>query len=165
MKALRGLFVVLALLSCAVVSAQNGLGDSIYEQVAAISEKYKNEKGVKCFETKGGVKLQTVRLMLRKEFGKEFVDNIKAFVVVFYQDVKPDVVEHIIADVEQVAATLQCVNIDSQLRPGGKAQGYVRLTENSQIVTDLLVVTEKPSPKFVYFGGRFKPENIQYNPK
>ena len=165
MKALRGLFVVLALLRCAVVSAQNETGNSVYEQVAAISERYKNAKGVKSFEAQDGFKLQTVKLMLRKEFGREFVDNIKTFVVVFYKDAKADVVEKIVADIEQIAATLQSVNIDSQLKPGGKAQGYVRLSENGEVLTDLLVVTEKPSPKFVYFGGRFKPENIQYNPK
>ena len=165
MKALRGLFVVLALLSCAVVSAQNGLGDSIYEQVAAISEKYKNEKGVKCFEAKGGVKLQTVKLMLRKEFGREFVDNIKFFVALFYEDAQPEVVEKILADIAQVTKTMQCVNIGTELKPGSEGLGYVRLSEDGQALTDLLIVSEAPSPKFVYFGGRFKPENIQYNPK
>ena len=166
MNMMRRLLLLLFALFCiASVSAQDKMSNSIFEQLAAISDRYKSETSINGFAAKGGIKLQTVKLMLRKEFGREFVDNIKFFVALFYEDAQPEVVEKILADIAQVAAALQSVNIDSQLRPGGEAQGYVRLSENGEVLTDLLLVTEKPSPKFVYFGGRFKPENIQYNPK
>ena len=157
--------VALLLLFCANVSAQSKQLDSVYEQVATIVEKYKGEKGVKVFVAQDGFKLQTVKMMLRKEFGKEFVDNIKKFAVVFYKDAKSEVAERIVADIEQIATTLLGVNISNQIKPGAKGQGYICLSENKQRLTDLLIVMDAPSPKFIYFEGDFKAENVQYSNK
>ena len=161
----RLVFLLFALFCIASVSAQDKMSNSIFEQLAAISDRYKSETSINGFAAKGGIKLQTVKLMLRKEFGREFVDNIKFFVALFYEDAQPEVVEKILADIAQVTKTMQCVNIGTELKPGSEGLGYVRLSEDGQALTDLLIVSEAPSPKFVYFGGRFKPENLQYNPK
>ena len=157
-----GVAVMMLLSLCYSTSAQSKPTLSVYEQVAAIAEKYNNEKGIKSFIAKDGFKLQTVKMMLRKEFGKEFVDNIKEFAIVFYKDAKSDVAERIVADVEQIVTTLLNVNISNQLKPGAKGQGYIRLSENNQRLSDLLIVMEAPSPRLIYFGGDFNAENIQY---
>ena len=156
---------LLLLLLCVAASAQSKCCGSIYEQMAAIAEKYKGEKGVKSFIAKDGFKLQTVKMMLRKEFGKEFVDNIKEFVILFYNDSKGDVSKRIVADVEQIATSLLNVDISTQLKPGAKGRGYVRFSESKERLTDMLIVMEAPLPRAIYFGGNFKSESIQYKNK
>ena len=168
MRVFRILCVVMALIlsHSYTISAQNELlPPTIYHQISTLSEKYKDEKGVKSFVATDGFRLQTVKMMLRKEFGKEFVDNIKAFAVIFYKDAKEEVVEQIVAEVEQIAASLQNVNIDAQLKPGAKGEGYVRLSANEQRLTDLLIVMNHPSPKLIYFWGDFEAGDIKYNNK
>ncbi len=144
------------------VSAQNNPLPAVYRQISTLADQYKEEKGVKMMICHDGFKLQTVKVMLRKEFGKEFVDNIKAFAIIFYGETESSIAEKIVAQIEEITTPLQKINIDAQLRPGAKGSGYVRLSEDGQILTDLLIVTELPSPKLIYFGGNFKPDKVQY---
>lgn len=163
MRMLR--IVPVLLLLCIAASAQSRYCGSIYEQVASMAEKYRDEKGVKSFVASDGLRLQTIKMMLRKEFGKEFVDNIKEFAIILYKDAHSEVVERIVADVEHITTPLQNVNIGTQLKPGAKGQGYIRLSANEQRLSDLLIVMDAPSPKLIYFGGNFEANNIKYNNK
>jgi hypothetical protein len=158
-----GVAVLMLLFVCPFISAQPTDNTSIYNQVSALSTKYKGEKGVKSFAANDGFKLQTVRTILRKEFGKEFVDNIREFVIVFYKEVKGDVAERIAADIEQIVAPLQNIEINNQLKPEARGRGYIRLSEDKNRLTDLLVVMEAPSPRLIYFGGEFNAGDVKYN--
>ena len=158
--------VAMAALSLgSTASAQSDTSGSVYEQVTAIVERYQGEKGVKAFIARDGFKLQTVKMMLRKEFGKEFVDNIKTFAILFYKEAERNLSEKIVADTERVATTLHNIDISKQLRPGAKGEGYIRLSQNEQRLTDLLIIMKSPSPRLIYFGGEFKPESVQYKYK
>jgi hypothetical protein len=163
MNLLRRLCVVVALLVLGFeVSAQDLPSTSLYKQAVAVVEKYKGEKGVKAFVADGGFMLKTVKMMLRKEFGRDFVDNIELFAVMFYKDVKGDVEHRIVEDIKQMATTLQEVDISSQLKPEERGRGFIRFSEDREHLTDLLIVTEAPVPKFIYFGGNFKAEKIRF---
>lgn len=158
--------VAMAVLSLgSTASAQSDTSGSVYEQVTVIVERYQGEKGVKAFIARDGFKLQTVKMMLRKEFGKEFVDNIKTFAILFYKEAERNLSEKIVADTERVATTLHNIDISKQLRPGAKGEGYIRLSQNEQRLTDLLIIMKSPSPRLIYFGGEFKPESVQYKYK
>ena len=165
MKVWKGVCIFIAqvlLFATTSVSAQNNSLPAIYRQISALADQYKGEKGVKMMICHDGFKLQTVKVMLRKEFGKEFVDNIKAFAIIFYGETESSVTEKIVTKIGEITTPLQKINIDAQLRPGAKGSGYVRLSDDKQILTDLLIVTELHSPKLIYFGGNFKPDKVQY---
>ena len=156
------LIVGALLLSSSFVSAQSATSSTIYHQISTLVDNHKEEKGVKSLVCDGGMMLKTVKMMLRKEFGKEFVDGIKAFGVLFYGDAQKDVADKIVGEVEQIATTMQQVNIDDRIRPESKARGFVRLTDDKLVLTDLLIITEAPTPKLVYFNGEFNPDKIDY---
>ena len=165
MKVWKGVCIFIAqvlLFATTSVSAQSNSLPALYRQISALADQYKEEKRVKMMLCHDGFKLQAVKVMLRKEFGKEFVDNIKAFAIIFYGETESSVAEKIVAQIEEITTPLQKINIDAQLRPGAKGSGYVRLSEDGQILTDLLIVTELPSPKLIYFGGNFNPDKVQY---
>ena len=165
MKVLKWIGVVLFVVLCLPLSAQGVSSNSIHEQVTALSEKYKGERGVKSLVATDGFKLQSVKMMLRKEFGKEFVDNIKMFAIMFYKEANSEVAKRIVSDVEQIVAPLRNIDINNQLRPGAKGQGYVRLLDDEKRLTDLLIVMEYPSPRLIYFGGDFQAEDVKYTYK
>ena len=165
MKVWKGVCIFIAqvlLFATTSVSAKSNSLPALYRQISALADQYKEEKRVKMMLCHDGFKLQAVKVMLRKEFGKEFVDNIKAFAIIFYGETESSVAEKIVAQIEEITTPLQKINIDAQLRPGAKGSGYVRLSEDGQILTDLLIVTELPSPKLIYFGGNFNPDKVQY---
>ena len=89
-------------------------------------------------------------------------DGIKAFGIIFYGNAQKVVADAIVGEVEHITATLQPINIDDRIKPEAKARGFIRLTDDKQTLTDLLIISEKPSPKLIYFHGTFKPENIDY---
>ena len=140
MKVWKGVCIFIAqvlFFATTSVSAQNNSLPAVYRQISALADQYKEEKGVKMMICHDGFKLQTVKVMLRKEFGKEFVDNIKAFAIIFYGETESSVTEKIVAEIGEITTPLQKINIDAQLRPGAKGSGYVRLSEDKQLLTDL----------------------------
>ncbi len=162
MKAVRRVVFLLCvlLLGAPIVSAQSATTTDVYSQVTSLVNKYQKEKGVKSLMCDDGMMLKTVKMMLRKDFGKEFVDGIKAFAILFCDDEKGVVANKVAGDVEQIAAQLQQVNVDGRMKPETQARGFVRLTESGDVLTDLLIIIDKPSPKIVYFNGEFKPDKI-----
>ena len=164
MKAVKRVMLILGvlLLSTPFVSAQETTTSTLYEKISTLVDNYKDEDGIKSVVCDGGMMLKTVKVMLRKEFGKEFVDGIKAFGIIFYGNAQKVVADAIVGEVEHITATLQPINIDDRIKPEAKARGFIRLTDDKQTLTDLLIISEKPSPKLIYFHGSFKPENIDY---
>ena len=157
------IFVAQVVLLAGTLSAQEQSEPSIYRQIEGLAERYSGSHGVKAMVCNGGFKLQTVKVMLRKEFGKEFVDNIHEFAIVFYKETRGGVAEKIEAELLQIVEPLHKVDIGDQLKSGEKGDGYVRLSEDGKSITDLLIVIKSPARRFIYFGGNFKAENIKYN--
>lgn len=157
MRMLRRFIIgaLFALLAFAPASAQ-----STYKQVTTLITKYKGEKGVMAFAGDNGIKLQTVKMMLRKEFGEEFANNIKAFAIIFYKDASSECVSQIVSDASAITRNLREVDIKDRMKPNTKARGYIRLSEDKSKITDLVIVVEAPSPKLIYLGGDFKAEKI-----
>ena len=157
MKVLRRVVVLflLALLSCPLVVAQNSTSHTVRKQVSALLAKHKDEKGVMAMESDGGVKLQAVKMMLRKEFGQEFSDAVKAFAIIFYKDASAENVGKIVGGINQITKPLREINIQDRMKKGERARGYVRLSDNQQKITDLMIVVQAPSPKLIYISGEF----------
>lgn len=157
------IFIAQVVLLVGTLSAQEKSAPSIYHQIESLAERYSGEQSVKAMVCNGGFKLQTVKVMLRKEFGKEFVDNIREFAVLFYKEAQSDVADKIAADLQQIAEPLHKVDISNQLKSETVGDGYVRLSEDGESITDLLIVIKSPARRLIYFGGNFKAENIKYS--
>ena len=164
MKRVLVRFTVLALLLslfCSPVVAQNNGSSTIYKQVTALQSKHKGEKGVLSWACHDGLGLQTVKTMLRKEFGAEFTNAIKSFAILIYKDSSVENRSKIVSDISQITSILQEINIKDKMKKGERARGYVRLADGGKKISDLLIVVEAPAPKLIYIGGDFAPEYPQ----
>ena len=157
LRFVRILSITLSLfvLFCTSVSAQN-----VRNRVESLSAKYKDEKGVMCMTCDDGVQLKAVRAILRKEFGEEFANGVEAFTIIFYKDAVAENSNKIVGEIGEITQTLQEVDITNKLKANTKASGYIRLSEDKQSITDLIIVVDAPSPKLIYLGGKFKTEKI-----
>ena len=147
-------------LSCSPASAQNG-SNTVRKQVFALTSKYANEKGVLAMSCEEGVKLQTVKMMLRKEFGSEFANATKAFAIVIYKDAPTATTNKIVSDVANITNTLQEIDIKDKMKKGEVARGYIRLSRDKSKITDLIIVVQSPSPKLIYICGDFDTATAQ----
>ena len=147
-------------LSCSLVSAQSG-SNSVRKQVFALVSKYEREKGVLAMSCEDGFKLQTVKMMLRKEFGSEFTDNIKAFAIIIYKDAPAETTRKILSDISGTTDSLQEIDIKDKMKKGEVARGYIRLSADKAKITDLIIVVQSPSPKLIYICGEFDTETAR----
>lgn len=162
MKMLRRVAVLLLalMLFCPLVSAQTTGSHSISEQVLAVLNRYKDEKGILAMESDGGVKLQAVKLILRKEFGSEFANAATAFAIIFYKDASTECANKIVSEIGQITRSLREIDVSGQLKRGERARGYIRLSNNKSNVTDLIIHVHTPSPKLIYIKGSFDASGI-----
>ena len=89
MKKVFGRLAVLALLLslfCPSAVAQSNNSSAIYNQVTALQAKHKGKKGVLAWACNSGLGLQSVKMMIRKEFGTEFTNALNSFAILLYQD-------------------------------------------------------------------------------
>lgn len=138
--------------------AQEGDTQSLLPQISALATKYKGKSGVGSLVVDGGGKLNMVKMILRKEFDKEFIEGIRRFAIISYKDATEELRNEIVDDIAPIIAPLTEVDVKSQLKPNARGRGYARLRPDSQRVSDLLVVMESPAPKLIYFGGDFAAE-------
>jgi hypothetical protein len=157
MNVLRRVVVLflLVLFASPLVSAQESTPHAIRKEVSALLTKYKGEKGVKAMECNGGAMLQTVKLMLRKQFGEEAANTIHAFAIMLYEDAPSECVGRIVGDIAHITKMLQEVDISDRMKNGERARGYVRLSESGKKITNLIIVVAAPKPKLIYIEGDF----------
>ncbi len=147
---LLGIVVALVLMGSATASAQ-----TIYNDMAALSSKYRSERGVMTMACDGGLKLHAVKMMLRKEYGEEFANKIEAFVIIAQKGASDECVARIADDIAPITSQLQPIDVSQRIKEGSQASGYVRLTTEQEHITDLLIVVTSPHPTIIYLGGRF----------
>lgn len=153
------IFATFALLCIAPLAiAQEGDTQSLLPQISALATKYKGKSGVGSLVVDGGGKLNMVKMILRKEFDKEFIEGIRRFAIISYKDATEELRNEIVDDIAPIIAPLTEVDVKSQLKPNARGRGYARSLPNSQRVSDLLVIMESPAPKLIYFGGDFAAE-------
>ena len=151
------IFATFALLCIAPLAiAQEGDTQSLLPQISALATKYKGKSGVGSLVVNGGgSKLNMVKMVLRKEFDKEFIEGIKRFAIISYKDATEELRNEIVDDIAPIIAPLHEIDVKQKLKPNARGRGYVRLTPSGERVSDLIIVMESPAPKLIYFGGDF----------
>ena len=150
------IFATFALLCIAPLAiAQESDTQSLLPQISALATKYKGKSGVGSLVVDGGGKLNMVKMILRKEFDKEFIEGIKRFAIISYKDATDELRNEIVDDIAPIIAPLHEIDVKQKLKPNTRGRGYVRLTPSGERVSDLIIVMESPAPKLIYLGGNF----------
>ena len=160
MRKILMIFATIALLAVAPLAiAQEKTTQSSLEQITALAAKYKGKSGVASLVANGGGKLNMVKMILRKDFDKEFIEGIECFAIISYKEASTELRNKIVDDIAPIIAPLSEVDVKGKLKPNARGRGYVRRKPETQRVSDLVVVMESPAPKLIYFGGDFEDEN------
>ena len=151
------LLVASLVLLCPVALGRDAT--SLRNQVAALTAKYRDEKKVMAMECNDGLKLKTVKVMLRASLGEEFTKCIEAVTIIFYDGASAECVSNISADIARITQNLEKDDLGNHLKDGTKGACYAKPTEDGKGVSDIVIIMEEPNRAFVYINGNFQAPN------
>lgn len=124
------------------------------ELMTSMVEQYSQTEGVEGVVCTKGNGLEMIKLMLRKQFGKEFIKGVEEIVIIDYSKAEQQVAEVIRTQTESLSASYEQKELPEEMTKGNYMRNFFKLNDSKQIITDMVVLVESAENKTViYFGG------------
>ena len=124
------------------------------ELMTSIVEKYGEDKGVNGMVCTKGNGLEMIKLVLRKEFGKDFIKGVDMIIIIDYSKAEQQVAEVIRTQTESLSASYEQKELPEEMAKGNYMRNFFKLNDSKEVITDMVVLVESAENKTViYFGG------------
>ena len=134
------------------VAAQSA--DTGRELMTSMVDRYSEHKGVNGMVCTKGNGLEMIKLMLRKEFGKDFIKGVDVIIILDYSKADQQVTEAIRTQTESLSASYEQKELPEELTNGNYMRNFFKLSDNKEAITDMVVLMEGAENRTViYFGG------------
>lgn len=151
-------------------SAQATPKSVVTTDIRTIVQKYDGTEGVEAVICDNGFGLKIFKMMLRQEFGKDFLKGVNIVMIFEYGKTAPEVTKAILHDFNQIAAKLTELKLDDEpaeaAKPAENAdiRGFVTPgTEDGSQTADFLLISDDAETKCVfYFGGLINIEDADF---
>ena len=152
------LFMVLSLVSIGVAYAQEL--SKIEIKVNELVKKYDDVKGVDCMTVKKGLELKMVKMMFKKQFGKEFMKGVTSITIIDYSDAPQQTCLSLRKEFDVFSSLLQEIKIGEEKDLADI--DYIRIfaaNKGDNTLSDFIVVSEDNKNKvLMYMAGKIKVE-------
>ena len=146
--------MLLAMLLTLWLGAAAQSSDTGRELMTSMVDRYSQNKGVNGMVCTKGNGLEMIKLVLRKEFGKEFIKGVDVIIIIDYSSADKQVAEAIRAQTDTLSASYEQKELPKEMTEGSYMRNYFKLSENKEAITDMVVLMENESTRTViYFGG------------
>ena len=124
------------------------------ELMTSMVEKYGEDKGVNGMVCTKGNGLEMIKLVLRKEFGKDFIKGVDMIIIIDYSKAEQQVAEVIRTQTESLSASYEQKELPEEMTKGNYRRNFFKLNDSKEVITDMVVLVESAENKTViYFGG------------
>lgn len=124
------------------------------ELMTSMVEKYGEDKGVNGMVCTKGNGLEMIKLVLRKEFGKDFIKGVDMIIIIDYSKAEQQVAEVIRTQTESLSASYEQKELPEEMTKGNYMRNFFKLSDSKEVITDMVVLVESAENKTViYFGG------------
>lgn len=124
------------------------------ELMTSMVEKYSQTEGVEGVVCTKGNGLEMIKLMLRKQFGKEFIKGVDVIIIVDYTKADSQVADAIRTQTESLSANYEQKELPKEIVKDNYLRNFFKLNDSKQIITDMVVLVESAKNRTViYFGG------------
>lgn len=124
------------------------------ELMTSLVEEYGEDKGVNGMVCTKGNGLEMIKLVLRKEFGKDFIKGVDMIIIIDYSKAEQQVAEVIRTQTESLSASYEQKELPEEMTKGNYMRNFFKLSENKEAITDMVVLMENESTRTaIYFGG------------
>lgn len=152
------LFMVLSIISIGGAYAQEPSKAEI--KVNEIVKKYDDVKGVDCMTVKKGFELKMVKMMFKKQFGKEFMKGVTSITIIDYSDAPQQTCLSLRKEFDVFSSLLQEIKIGEEKDLADI--DYIRIfaaNKGDNTLSDFIVVSEDNKNKvLMYMAGKIKVE-------
>ena len=125
-----------------------------HELMVSMVDKYdesKNVNGIVCTKGNG---LEMIKMMLRKDFGKDFIKGVDEVIIIEYSEADKEVAKDIRTQIETLSKVYDQKELPQSLTEGSYMRNYFKLNDSKDAITDMVVLMENAENKTViYFGG------------
>lgn len=152
--------ILLALFAIISITSNAATTEQVDKAVKDIIATYKDAKGVDVVSVTKGNGLELIKMMLKKQFGKEFMRGVTCITVIGYSDADESVCTSLRKDLDKFTSILE--EFDLSGNKDFSKNDYVRCfahrTEDGML-SDFVIAMEKDSMKMVvYMAGEIKVE-------
>lgn len=156
MKNFRVRALLLALFATISITSYATTSDKVGNAVNDIVNNYKDAKGVDVVSVTKGNGLEFVKMMLKKQFGKEFMRGVTSITVIGYSDADESVRTSLRKDLDKFTSILE--EFDLSGNKDFSQNEYIRCfahkTEDGTL-SDFVIAMENDSMKMVvYMAGK-----------
>lgn len=124
------------------------------ELMTSMVEKYGEDKGVNGMVCTKGNGLEMIKLVLRKEFGKDFIKGVDMIIIIDYSKAEQQVAEVIRTQTESLSECYEQKELPEEMTKGNYMRNFFKLNDSKEVITDMVVLVESAENKTViYFGG------------
>ena len=150
------LFMALSIISIGVAYAQEP--SKIEIKVNELVKKYDDVKGVDCMTVKKGLELKMVKMMFKKQFGKEFMKGVTSITIIDYSDAPQQTCLSLRKEFDVFSSLLQEIKIGEEKDLADI--DYIRsfaTKKDDNTLSDFIVVSEdKKNKVLMYMAGQIK---------
>ena len=152
------LFMAFSIISIGVAYAQEP--SKIEIKVNELVKKYDDVKGVDCMTVKKGLELKMVKMMFKKQFGKEFMKGVTSITIIDYSDAPQQTCLSLRKEFDVFNSLLQEIKIGEEKDLADI--DYIRIfaaNKGDNTLSDFIVVSEDNKNKvLMYMAGKIKVE-------
>ena len=133
---------------------------TVDKTVKEIVENYKDTEGVEIVEVAKGNGLEFVKMMLKKQFGKEFMRGVTSITIIGYSDASEAVCSSLRKDLDIFTSVLEEFDLsgNKELSQNDYKRCFAQRTETGTL-SDFVVAIEQDQMKMVvYMAGEIKIE-------
>ena len=130
------------------------------KKVKEIVDNYKDVKGVEIVEVTKGNGLEFVKMMFKKQFGKEFMRGVTSITIIGYSDASEAVCSSLRKDLDIFTSVLEEFDLsgNKDFSKNEYVRCFAQRTENGTL-SDFVVAMEQDQMKMVvYMAGEIKIE-------
>ncbi|MBQ2047031.1 MAG: DUF4252 domain-containing protein [Muribaculaceae bacterium] len=150
------LFMALSIISIGGAYAQEP--SKIEIKVNELVKKYDDVKGVDCMTVKKGLGLNMVKMMFKKQFGKEFMKGVTSITIIDYSDAPQQTCLSLRKEFDAFSSLLQEIKIGEEKDLADI--DYIRIfaaNKDDNTLSDFIVVSEDNKNKvLMYMAGQIK---------
>lgn len=156
-------FTIALLLSfslCTEAQVTNAMGSR--ERMIEFASRYEDSKDVISMVCTKGKGLNTFKLIMRGEYGKDFFKGVDIIIFVEYGEASAEQAKKITDEVETLCKDFEKLDIPEENIPEGHKIGtYIKLNSDNNITDMVVVLEDKEDKGITYFGGLIKLEDFK----
>lgn len=156
MKHIGKIFTVMAAMLVASAVSTHAQTSAGVEQIAnEIVRKYEESPGVSCMTVVKGGGLEMIKMMLNKQFGKDFMKGVTSITIIDYSDASEETCMALRKDLDAFLSSLQEFDVSNEKQFA--ENDYIRCfasASGSGILSDFVIALEDDKSRMImYMAG------------